>query len=45
MVKKFETNKNKNGLTTMDTMGGLFAADPIPLSVEDCVAIYQKSYK
>ncbi len=29
----------------MDTNGGLFTADPIPLSVEDCVAIYQKSYK
>lgn len=29
----------------MDTMGGLFAADRVQLSVEDCVSILQKSYK
>lgn len=28
-----------------ETMGGLFLNDPAPLSVEDCVKIYQKSYK
>ena len=27
------------------TMGGLFACDRIPLSDEDCVAIFEKSYK
>ena len=26
-------------------MGWLFEADPLPLSIEDCVAIYQASYK
>lgn len=28
-----------------ETMGGLFTADPNPLSHEECVAIYQTSYK
>lgn len=28
-----------------DTMGGLFDCDRVALSVEDCVAIYEKSYK
>lgn len=28
-----------------ETMGGLFSADPKELSHEECVAIYQKSYK
>lgn len=28
-----------------DTMGGLFMADPCELSQEECVAIYQKSYR
>lgn len=28
-----------------DTMGGLFMCDPCPLSHEDCVSIYEKSYK
>ncbi len=28
-----------------ETMGGLFTADPVPLSEEDCVKIYQQSYK
>lgn len=28
-----------------ETMGGLFAADPKPLSHEDCVAILQEAYK
>ena len=27
------------------SMGWLFDADPLPLSIEDCVAIYQASYK
>jgi alcohol dehydrogenase len=29
----------------MNTMGGLFTCDRVALSVEDCVAIYEKSYK
>ena len=28
-----------------ETMGGLFMCDPCPLSHEDCVKIYEKSYK
>ena len=28
-----------------ETMGGLFGADPCELSHEQCVAIYQKSYR
>lgn len=28
-----------------ETMGGLFEADPCPLSEDDCVAIYQASYR
>ncbi len=28
-----------------ETMGGLFTADPKELSHEECVAIYQKSYR
>ena len=28
-----------------ETMGGLFVADPCELSHEQCVAIYQKSYR
>ena len=28
-----------------ETMGGLFMADPAELSHEECVEIYQKSYK
>lgn len=27
------------------TMGGLFTADPVPTSNEDCVTIYQKSFR
>ena len=27
------------------TMGGLFTADPVSTSNEDCVAIYQKSFR
>jgi len=26
-------------------MGGLFAADPCPLTVADCVSIFEKSYR
>jgi alcohol dehydrogenase len=29
----------------MDTMGGLFRCDRIPLSVGDCVAIFEKAYR
>ena len=29
----------------MSSMGWLFEADPLPLSIEDCVAIYQASYR
>ena len=29
----------------MDTMGGLFAADPCPLTAADCVSIFEKSYR
>lgn len=29
----------------MDSMGFLFAADPLPLDFDDCVAIYMASYK
>jgi alcohol dehydrogenase len=28
-----------------DTMGGLFQCDRVPLSIEDCVSIYAKSYR
>lgn len=28
-----------------DTMGGLFMCDRIALSIDDCVAIYEASYK
>ena len=28
-----------------DTMGGLFDYDRVPLSIDDCVSIYEKSYK
>lgn len=28
-----------------DTMGGLFASDPVELSKEDCVKIFEQSYK
>ena len=38
---EFET-LSKNA---METMGGLFGSDRIPLSVADCVAIYEKSYQ
>mgnify|MGYP005780612287 FL=1 len=27
-----------------DTMGGLFRCDRIPLSEEECIAIFEKSY-
>lgn len=32
-------------INAKETMGGLFTADPIDLSVADCVNIYAKSYK
>ncbi len=28
-----------------DTMGGLFEVDPMKLSIEDCIAIYEASYR
>jgi alcohol dehydrogenase len=40
MPDEFETLARN----AMDTMGGLFQCDRISLSVEDCVAIYKKSY-
>ena len=27
------------------TMGGLFACDPVPMTDEECAAIYEKSYR
>lgn len=35
----------KMAINAKETMGGLFLADPCPLSVEDCVKIYEKSYR
>ena len=32
-------------INAKETMGFLFAVDRSPLSIEDCVAIYQASYK
>jgi Alcohol dehydrogenase, class IV len=29
----------------IETMGGLFAVDPIPVSKDDCIAIYEASYR
>ena len=29
----------------MDTMGGLFQCDRVPLSIAECVSIYEKSYR
>lgn len=29
----------------LETMGGLFESDRLPLSIEDCVAIYEKSFR
>ena len=29
----------------MDTMGGLFQCDRVPLSISECVSIYEKSYR
>ena len=40
-LSEFETMA-KNAMTAM---GGLFAADPLPLSEKDCISIYEKSYK
>ena len=35
----------KYAVNAKDTMGGLFEADPCPLSEDDCVAIYEASYR
>lgn len=35
----------KLAINAKDTMGGLFEADPVPLSVNDCVKIFKESYK
>ena len=35
----------KMATNARETMGGLFMFDPTPLSHEDCVKIYEKSYK
>ncbi|WP_411678671.1 iron-containing alcohol dehydrogenase [Clostridium thailandense] len=36
---------DKMARNARETMGGLFMFDPCPLSHEDCVKIYEKSYK
>jgi len=36
---------DKMARNARETMGGLFMCDPCPLSHEDCVKIYEKSYK
>lgn len=35
----------KMAFNAYDTMGGLFANDRSELSIDDCVAIYEASYK
>lgn len=35
----------KMAINAKETMGGLFLADPCPLSVADCVKIYETSYR
>ncbi len=40
-AEEFETL----AMNAMETMGGLFASDPAPLSVDDCVRIFEKSYR
>lgn len=35
----------KYAINAKDTMGGLFDFDPAPLSEDDCVAIYENSYR
>lgn len=35
----------KLAVNARETMGGLFMSDPVPLSTEDCVKIYERSYK
>lgn len=49
-LKMSDFGMKKNELDTLaknarETMGGLFGADPSELSHEQCVAIYQKSYR
>ncbi|MDT8718796.1 iron-containing alcohol dehydrogenase [Clostridium sp. 19966] len=36
---------DKMATNARETMGGLFMCDPCPLSQEDCIKIYEKSYK
>jgi len=36
---------DKMAKNARETMGGLFTCDPCPLSHEDCIKIYEKSYK
>ena len=32
-------------INARETMGGLFAANPCPMSDEDCAGIFEKAYK
>lgn len=36
---------DKMAKNARDTMGGLFEMDPLPMTHEDCIEIYRKSYK
>lgn len=36
---------DKIAKNAMETMGGLFASDPCPLTIEDCVGILRESYR
>ena len=38
-------NMRKYAINARQTMGDLFAMDPAPLSEDDCVAIYESSYR
>lgn len=40
-----EDELNTLAKNARETMGGLFTSDPCKLSHEDCVAIYQKSFR
>ncbi|MBW6410008.1 hypothetical protein KYD98_07875 [Clostridium sp. YB-6] len=42
-IQKHELNNM--AINAKETMGGLFMCDPCPLSHEDCLKIYEKSYK
>ena len=43
---RYQTGRvSEDGFNAYDTMGGLFANDRSELSIDDCVAIYEASYK